>query len=322
MPQTKKFFSQMPLYSNKKNCYILDGNLPNLLPILPKNSHKNTFGHVLILGGSQGMGGAAHLAARSALRSGAGLVTAAAPNNCLNEIKNNFPEIMTLSLGEKKWPAKISKDLQQLILKCSAIIIGPGLKTNNDSLKFLAAILSYKDRPVTIIDADAINLIALNPNFIKYLTKYDILTPHPAEAARLLQLPTKIIQDNRFNSLAKLCNLSKSIFILKGANCLIGQYNKPTFICPYDIAQLAIAGSGDVLAGILGSLIAQNHDQFDNLHIVCKAVMYHILTGLYAKKNWPERGNLASELADLIPNTLSLLKNIKPTNGIPWPKSL
>ncbi|WP_418733087.1 NAD(P)H-hydrate epimerase, partial [Desulfovibrio sp.] len=123
---------------------LLDGHALTLLPAMTAASYKNTYGHILVMGGRPGMCGAGHLAARGALRSGAGLVTAAMPAAGEDQVRMGWPEIMTLPLGDpgnRDWPAQLPDDLRQRLHQCRALVIGPGMGRGEDSHAFLAALL-------------------------------------------------------------------------------------------------------------------------------------------------------------------------------------
>lgn len=313
--------------------YALDGrSISPLAQILP-DGFKNSYGHVLVLGGAPGLGGAAHLAARAALRAGAGLVTAAAPGAGIADIKNSWPEIMTLPLGEaeRQWPAALPEALVELLARCAALVVGPGMGRGSDAAGFMDALLRLPHRPPTVFDADALVLLAGRSDLLDRLGEHDVLTPHPGEAAALQGCTAAEIQADRQSSLARLCGLCRGVVVLKGAASLVGQAQAPTLLCPYDVPQLAVGGSGDVLAGCIGGLLARmlpamrmqaaatqphsnalehNNSTATGLlrpaHIVTgQAVALHALAGKSLAAQWPLRGNTPSALADALPHTLS-----------------
>lgn len=313
--------------------FALDGrSLSPLAQILP-DGFKNSYGHVLVIGGAPGLGGAAHLAARAALRAGAGLVTAAAPGAGIADIKNGWPEIMTLPLGEaeRQWPHALPEALVELLARCAALVVGPGMGRGSDAADFMDALLRLPHRPPTVFDADALVLLAERPDLLERLGEHDVLTPHPGEAAALLGCTAAEIQADRQGSLARLCGLCRGVVVLKGAASLVGQAQAPTLLCPYDVPQLAVGGSGDVLAGCIGGLLARmlpamrmqaaatqphsNARKHNNstatglllpAHIVTgQAVALHALAGKSLAVQWPFRGNTPSALADALPHTLS-----------------
>lgn len=306
--------------------YLLDGHALGALPKARPDSYKNSFGHVLILGGAPGLSGAAHLAAISALRTGAGLASVAAPESSIGEIKNGKPEIMTLALGKpghNQWPNELSESLQELIQRSTALVIGPGIGRNNAASAFLSAILELPQRPPAVIDADALILLSRNRHLFSLLTRNDILTPHPGEASALLNTASSHIQNDRPNALASLCRLSNAAVVLKGAGTLVGQKNAPVFISPYAVAALAMGGSGDVLAGCIASLFAQQ--ETSNLQALLAAatgVALHAQAGRICAQNFPKRGCLASDLADALPQARAICEKPPATfweRRLPWP---
>jgi len=316
----------------KPEILLLDKKIAKIIPLTPPNSYKNTFGHVLVIGGSQGLSGAAHLAAKSCLRAGAGLVTVAAPAQICTEIKANSPDIMAFPLyneldkntapisiknekytqpnsGTKpcqeikdnfshiNWSDTLSACFKKQILLSSSLIIGPGIGRTKILASLFQKILSIKNRPPAIIDADALYNVPLH-----LLTAQDILTPHPGEAAFLLNCTSAEIQNSRFEALKRLTKLAPCVWVLKGANTLIGQNTKPVLLSPEDIPNLAIAGSGDVLAGCIAALMA---NKLDSMNSAALAVVLHAEAGKELQKIYPHRGNLASQIADALPMALT-----------------
>lgn len=310
------------------SAYLLDGHCLNALPALPENSYKNSFGHVLVLGGAPGLSGAAHLAARAALRAGAGLVTAAAPAASLPEIKSGWPEIMTLALtepGERQWPGTLSEEFRELCARCTALVVGPGMGRGEDAARFLAALLDMPRRPPTVFDADALILLGRRPDLLERITSRDILTPHPGEAAALLACDTAVVQADRPVALSTLRTRCAGVIVLKGAGTLVGQADAPLLISPYDVPQLAMGGSGDVLAGCLGGLLVLGDASArPSLCTAGLGVALHALAGRACAAFWPERGNRASELADTLPRVRARFAHGNPGQAerevLPWPE--
>lgn len=331
----------MPVAQSKTripDLYLLDGRLLLSPPIFPKNSYKNVYGHVTIIGGQKGLSGAAHLASLSALRSGAGLVTACSPPNSINKVKGNLAELMTLPVGDgDDWPimengeknAALPENFLSLIKESQALVVGPGMGRNKQAEGFLHSIL-MSDRPPTIFDADALFHLANNSHWRDLLRENDAITPHPGEAARLLSCSTKDLERNRIEKLTELETKLKCVIIIKGVNTLIGQAASPTLICPFDIPQMAIGGAGDVLAGCLGAMIASGKTNMSKINVfneimtICaKAVMRHIVAGMICTNKYPDRGALASDLADALAGVSNFITNLDIKNleeGLaPWP---
>lgn len=331
LPQARKWTGSvyvrpigLPAITEKEQCAewrLLDGRALLCGHTLPQNSYKNIYGHIFVIGGSQGMEGAAHLACAAALRSGCGLVTATAPASSLTGIKNSWPEIMTRAIGDDElWPQ--SPDLSSLST-ATALVVGPGLGRGRDSAEFLSALLHVEHRPPAVFDADALMLIAKERSLLGCLTERDILTPHPGEAAALLLGTPGSVQQNRRDSLLRLTDLSPAAVALKGSATLIGQRGQPCLVCPYDIPQLAIAGAGDVLSGCAGAmLVAENYDA---LAAAAMAVLLHAMTGLILAREYPNRGALASDLADALPRVKKFIQyeyGLASDAGLaPWPPS-
>lgn len=303
-------------------------------------SFKNSYGHVLVLGGSAGLTGAAHLAARAALRSGAGLVSVAAPMALCAEIKHGLPDMMTLPLdsgfpsascsegindtmgigkaeaactvnGAKPtdWPPSPPPPLIDLLLRCSAVVIGPGMGRSVQAAALVQAILALPKRPPAIIDADALHIVALN-----LLTRHDILTPHPGEAAALLHTTSQDIQARRVEAVQALCRLSPSVWVLKGAGTLLAQEGCCTLLSPYAVPNLAVGGTGDVLSGCIAALLGclpKTEHECPSLAAAALGVCAHAEAGKMLAGSYPWRGNLASEVADALPQALATLHQHK-----------
>lgn len=215
--------------------------------ILPKRSriaHKGNFGHVLVIGGDNGMTGAVRLAAEAAARVGAGLVSVATRKAHANILNLTCPEIMSHGI-------ETPEELIPLLDKASVIAIGPGL---GQSVWARAMLEIVKDatKPV-VVDADALNLLAKMPfRFVN-----SVLTPHPGEAARLLETSTTAVQDDRFAAVRALQMRFGNVCVLKGAGTLIAGPNNCINVCSSGNPGMACGGMGDVLTGVIAGLLAQ-----------------------------------------------------------------
>ena len=230
------------------------------------NTHKGTYGHVLILGGSPGMTGAVYLAAMGALRSGAGLVTAAIPRSLNIILEQKLTEVMTLPLPEKE-KGFLGKDSLELILdmakKVDTIVIGPGMSVSAEGEALLKELLPQLKIPV-ILDADGLTLFSKimmdNREFLKQIQTDMIFTPHPGEMARLCKIDSQEVQKNRLfiaEDHAKKWNVT---LILKGSKTIIASPNNRTYLNINGNPGMATAGTGDVLAGMIGAFLAQKLD--------------------------------------------------------------
>jgi ADP-dependent NAD(P)H-hydrate dehydratase / NAD(P)H-hydrate epimerase len=252
----------------------------------PADVHKGHFGHVLVIGGELGTVGAALMAAESAARVGAGLVSVATrPEHCVGFLARR-PELMVHGITS-------TKALEPLIEKASVIVIGPGLGQSDWSRQLLAAALN--SRVPLVVDADALNLISRAPATFAQRGQW-ILTPHPGEAARLLNCSAKDIQADRFGAAANLQATLGGAVVLKGAGSLVASSGpNGVRIAVADVGNpgMASGGMGDVLSGILGGLLAQ---QLDLTAATEVGVLLHGKAADLAAREGGERGLLATDL--------------------------
>jgi hydroxyethylthiazole kinase-like uncharacterized protein yjeF len=209
----------------------------------PVDSHKGRFGDVAIIGGAEGMAGAPVLASRAALYAGAGRVIT-----------------VTLARGmtvDPVQPEIMVRDAAGFEMDSSALVVGPGLGKTPEAIRLLLRAL--ESASPLVLDADALNLLALSPDLLQRLRarKHTILTPHPLEAARLAGKSTTEIQADRLSFAASLAGKTNCVVILKGAGTVIASPGGEIVINDTGNPGLATAGTGDVLAGLAGSLLAQ-----------------------------------------------------------------
>lgn len=245
-----------------------------------RSAHKGHFGHVLIVGGDLGYPGAALMAAESAARTGAGLVSLATRPQHTTGVTNRRPEIMAHGIEQ---PA----DLLPLVKKASVIAIGPGLGQSEWSRMLLADILELK--VPLIVDADALNLLAAEPA----RKSGWILTPHPGEAARMLHIDTKKIQADRFAAIHALQEKYGGVIVLKGSGSLIVDQDGKVCICDGGNPGMASGGMGDVLTGVLAGLVAQG---LTLSRAATLGVCLHARAADKAAAEGGERGMLATDL--------------------------
>lgn len=253
-----------------------------LLP-RPLDAHKGMYGHVCIVGGDKGMPGAVRIAAEGALRVGAGLVKVITHPEHVPIIATGRPELLCYGIEAP------FEQIEELLLKASFIIIGPGLGQSEWS-KALFSIITSSQIPL-LIDADALNLLAKTQK--KALNDQWILTPHPGEAARLLNTTMDEIQANRPEAVAALQQRYGGVIVLKGHQTLVGAANQPLKRCQAGNPGMASAGMGDLLSGIIGGLAAQKL----NLWQAAQAgVILHATAGDQVAANQGQRGLLATDL--------------------------
>lgn len=256
----------------------------------PRYAHKGLFGHVLVIGGAPGMGGALRLAAEAAARSGAGLVTMATHPQHSSWLNLTRPELMCYAVVNPD-------DLEPLLTRANVIAIGPGLGQSEWAKTLLQQVLASK-KPL-VIDADALNLLAVTP----YQRANWVLTPHPSEAARMLNWSTTKVQHNRFAALAALKERYGGTVVLKGSGTLVRGHSHTTpIVCSDGNPGMASGGMGDTLTGIIASLIAQGWEPEEAAGM---GVCLHAAAGDRAAAAG-ERGLLAS---DLFPHLRTLLNS-------------
>ena len=283
---------------------LMTDRLVDLLPADDPAMHKGSAGRVLVAGGSPGLTGAPLLAALSALHAGGGLVSAACPEGLTAEVKAGTPDVMIAPLGRgRDWTADMAAELVARLPHVDALAVGPGLGASGGAAAFLAALLDTQ-RPPTVFDADALNILARRPELLAGLTERDVLTPHPGEAARLLKISIEDIQADRLAAAERLTTLAPATMVLKGAGSIVTTRHAPALLCPIDAPALAVGGTGDVLSGLIAALAARG---LPPLEAACLGVYWHAAAGRLTGETFPHRGNTASDIAAALPHTLTRL---------------
>lgn len=258
----------------------------------PLAAYKQLFGHVVVVGSDYGMGGACRLAGEAALRTGAGLVSVATRAEHAYAMLASRPELMALGIDQ-------ASKLDLLLDKASVVVLGPGIGQQSWGLSLINRVLQ-ENLPM-VVDADA-----LYPNLLKPVMGKDwVLTPHPGEAARLLESSVAEVQQNREQAIRALQAQYQGTIVLKGANTLILGKQGEIRQCTSGNPGMATAGMGDVLAGIIAGLIAQglSMDEAANLGVVMHATIGDSLAKVHG-----QRGFLASDLLLGIPQCLQQSK--------------
>ncbi len=255
--------------------------------------HKNAAGHVLVVGGSEGRVGAPQLAARGAMRAGAGLATIATWPAAAASIDGQILEAMTLRIE----PGKIGDAIDGAVAGKQAVVVGPGLGVGDDGRAVVERLLAAWHGPL-VIDADALTILASRPR-VPDRAVWPILTPHPGEAARLAKTTAQAIEADRFDSARGLASSTGAVVVLKGAHTVIAAPDGAMAVSPVACPALATAGSGDVLGGVIAALACS----LAPFEAACAGVLLHGLAGeAWARAHGgADRGLLASEIADAIP---------------------
>lgn len=260
-------------------------DLAGVWPRRASDAHKGDHGHVLLIGGNTGMGGALILAAQAALRVGAGLVSAFSRRDTLQALLIRQPECMGLAVDEE---AVASAAVQRAEQRANALVLGPGMSDDSWAQCWLTRYLD--DSRPRVVDADALNDLANSPRRLSNA----VLTPHPGEAARLLSCSTAAIQSDRPAALAALVERYASVIVLKGAGTLVAGPGSRTYLIEAGNPGMAVGGMGDLLAGIIGGLLAQG---FGPLDAARWGALVHAVAGDDAASSG-QRGLLPSDVLE------------------------
>jgi len=272
------------------------------VPARAADSHKGDFGRVLIIAGSLGRTGAAHLAGIGALRSGAGLVTIATPRSCLATIAGMAPEYMTEPLDETATGTIDYAALDRVLeIKADIIAVGPGLGQSPGTAAFVQGLLERAGVPL-VIDADALNAFVGEPERLMGRDGVDVvITPHPGEMARLVNTSIEAVQSDRLHHAQEFAAAHRVHVVLKGHRTIIAGPNNRAFINLTGNSGMATGGTGDLLTGMIAAWFAQLLDA----EAACKLAVYlHGSAGDLAEADEGEvslvAGDVAARLGDAI----------------------
>jgi hydroxyethylthiazole kinase-like uncharacterized protein yjeF len=266
-----------------------------LIPARAADSHKGDFGRVLVIAGSVGRTGAAHLCALGALRSGAGLVTIATPRSCVATLAAMRPEYMTEGLEETAaGTIDFSAVDRVLDLKADIIALGPGLGQDPSTAAFVQAVVERAGAPL-VLDADALNAFSGDPERLTGRDGVDvIITPHPGEMARLLNISIEQVQADRLEHAREFAAARRVHVVLKGHRTIIAGPEGRSFVNLTGNAGMATGGTGDLLTGMIAAWFAQILDPEG----ACKLAVYlHGTAGDLAEADEGEVALLPSDIA-------------------------
>ncbi|QJA06463.1 NAD(P)H-hydrate dehydratase [Thermosulfurimonas marina] len=267
----------------------------------PPESHKGTFGHLLVLAGSRGKSGAAVLCARGALRAGVGLVTLVSAASLQPLLASYLPEALTWGLSPETPEGELSPECAGEILsraeRMRAAVLGPGFGLS-EAAGQLARRLARELPVPTVLDADALTALSGRLEELKEARAPRVLTPHPGEMARLLGLPKEEIQARRLEIAREAARKSHQVVVLKGAATVVAAPDGREAVNSAGNPGLAQGGTGDVLSGLLGALLAQGYEPFE---AACLAVYLHGAAGDLLSRRVGPFGFTASEVADALP---------------------
>lgn len=271
-------------------CWLVD--IEDALEVLPErkpNSHKGMFGHVCIIAGNHGMAGAGFISSKAALRSGAGKVTWGTRQAYAQEAWLACPELMTVNLDSEA-------GLEQLLAHAEVLAIGPGLAQDAWSTALIEAVLAV-ELP-TVFDADALNFLAVSK---RRLHSGCVVTPHPLEAARMLDSALSEVQRDRFAAAREISMRFNAVCVLKGAGSVVCAPDGDMRVIDGGNSGMAVAGMGDALTGIVAAMLAQTKDAFNAAWI---GACVHAAAGDRVECEQGARGMLASDLIDQLPHVM------------------
>ncbi len=273
-----------------------------------KDTHKGTYGHLFIISGSLGKTGAAAMAGKAALKMGAGLVTVGTPESCLPIVARSMDELMTEPLPETQ-EKTISHEALEKVLSLlkgkDALMIGPGISTHKSTAEFVLSLMPKINVP-SVVDADALNILASKPEIIKSLRQPAVLTPHPGEFARLLGLSTREVVERKLELVPQFAEKYGIYLVLKSYRTITATPEGEVFINPTGNPGMATAGSGDVLSGMIASMIVQEKNL---LEAVLAAVYIHGLSGDIGAEKLGEKALTAGDIIRYLPSGLRLLES-------------
>jgi NAD(P)H-hydrate epimerase len=268
---------------------------PHIAPRLAA-THKGTYGHVAIIAGSSGRSGAAVLAARGAIRSGAGLVSVATDAETAKLVNAGSIESMTFS----------GDDVEAFVRNKDAALIGPGLADDDASYERVRRLVAAIELPL-VIDASALNAFASRASELNPEHRPRIITPHPGELARLVGSTAQQINVHRIDAARDAARITGCIVVLKGFQTLIADPDGHVNVNPTGNPGMATGGTGDVLGGMIAALLARGIDSFD---AATTAVYLHGFTGDMLKDEMGDIGLAAGDLAERIPLAIKRLREI------------
>jgi ADP-dependent NAD(P)H-hydrate dehydratase / NAD(P)H-hydrate epimerase len=282
-----------------------------LVPNRKPDTHKGTYGHLLVMAGSRGKTGAAILACRAAMRSGAGLVTLAAPRSLNNILASSLVEVMTEPLRDnpaEEMELPSDDDWRRLLERKNVLLFGPGIGVSDSTQSALHWLLKNLDIP-WVIDADGLNNLALDIERLRKAKTPPIVTPHPGEMARLIGKNTAAVNQDRIGIARSFATAHHCYVVLKGARTVLATPEGKVFINSTGNPGMASGGMGDVLAGMLAALLGQGFSPEDAMKL---GVYLHGFVGDYLTTQNGAIGLIASDIIEGLPAGMRALSPAAP----------
>lgn len=280
-------------------------DVASVLPRRSPEGHKRSTGVLVVIAGSRAMTGAPALIARAAGRVGAGLVTVATPRDALSAVQSHEMEAVFLPLAQTDDGTAAIDALDPLLDalgRADAVAVGPGLTTNDETGRLVRDLVRLSPVPV-VLDADGLNAFAGDASALRDRAGAAVLTPHDGEHARLMQEDAHAISSDRVGAVRRLASVTGAVALLKGSRTLISPPEGVIRVNPTGSAVLATAGSGDVLTGVIGGLLARGLDPLD---AATAGAYVHGLAGLCAGRSLGE-GTLAGDVAERLPEAIRMV---------------
>ena len=298
-------------YKEGDKFLLMKGPMSALIQERDRYGHKNSFGHTLLIGGTPGRLGALTMAARACHKMGTGLVTAATWENCFEPLILKLPhETMCVPL---KFSGPEYEMYKKNLTQYSSIVVGPGMGVSSESKTLMQELLMRYPGPL-VLDADALNIISefkLYDLLSKRSGAQTVLTPHPGEMARFLQISKEEVREFPVKAVRDAVKMTHATVVLKGAATLIGSPEDILYLNHYPNDGMATAGSGDVLAGMIGGLLGQKVDAFQGTLL---GIYLHSVAGDFAARAFGHRSMTAPDIIDNISNAFKEIKATPETN--------
>ncbi len=288
--------------------YLMEDEAAAMLPRRAPDSHKGDFGKLFVLAGSEGFTGAAAMSSDSGLRSGAGLVILGCPSGLNDILELKLTEVMTKPLPQVRNRRCLALrglgEIRGMIKWADAVAVGPGIGTYHETRDLIFRLISKLDKPA-VFDADALNLLAKNMDYLKNHSAPLVISPHPGEMSRLTGKTIEQIQKHRIEMALEFADEYNLVCVLKGAPSVIAAPSGQAWINSTGNEGMATAGSGDVLTGLIGGFLAQGMMDFDAAVLGCYV---HGAAGDLAYESLGSHGMIAGDILRMVPLALRRLE--------------
>ena len=296
------------LQSKKASLYLLEEKeIASALPPRPGDGHKAAMGHVLVLAGSRGYTGAASLTCMGAFRSGCGLVTLGIPRSLNTIFETKLTEVITKPLPETEaitLGLEAENEILDIAGRVQSLAIGPGLAKHPEMQALVRKLIMTVSKPM-VIDADGLNILEGDISVLGKRQAPTVITPHPGEMGRMLGIKADQVQKERINISKEMSTKHEIVTVLKGAKTIIAGTDGNVFINPTGNPGMATAGTGDILTGVISSLIARG---MDCLEAAKAGVFIHGLAGDIAAEAVGEESLIAGDLLNCLPEAFKSLQ--------------